>query len=76
MGVAELQRPPLRATARAMIDGGPAWADSYGHRNGWGYQNHPLAEARVMSLGIALVKQTRHNKAFHLTRRKRRDGER
>ncbi len=69
-GVAAPRRPTIQATAMVMGCSGPAWANSYGHRDGEGNQIPPLAGAQAMSLGISPVNRKWHNKGLHRTAHK------
>ena len=66
-GIAAVLLRPLRATLAVMGGSRAAWADSYGHRDGQRFNSHPLSHSVFLLHGRALVRHTRHNKAFHLT---------
>ena len=66
-GIAAVRSRPLRATVAAMGGSCAAWAYSYGHRDGQRFNSHPLSHSVFLLHGRALVRHTRHNKAFHLT---------
>ena len=66
-GIAAVWSRPLRATVAAMGDSRAAGADSYGLRDGQRFNSHPLSHSVFLLHGRALVRHTRHNKAFHLT---------
>ena len=66
-GIAAVRSRPLRATVAAMGGSRATWADSYGLRNGQRFNSHPLSHSVFLLRGKALVRHTRHNKAFHLT---------